>query len=221
MCSPYSAIYKLALCGIFATGVAQIALAQPRITNIQVLQLHRGMNVVHGFMPDGHDGAILQAWRDNGNAHGYTKFVVMVPANMSDGKSWNIVGFDTGVNGLEDSINDVPHTGEDNVRSVRFARGTIDGTAASLLLIADRDLGQGSYYDPAPTRISIYKLAEASREGAGTTPFVFRLVRATHSKTLFCNSDLALNKELGVPLPEHYGAPNKIDGCFSQSSAKR
>lgn len=200
---------------------AALAAPQPAITHLRLLPLHPGMNIVHGFLPDGGNGAILQAWRDNGNAHGFTKFVVMVPAKGADGQDWNIVGLEIAAHGLDDSIDDIPHTGEDNVRSVRFARGAIDGAIASLLIVAERDLGGAqTYYDPAPTRISIYKLTDASAEGAGTTPFVFRLVRATDSKTLFCNADLALHKALGLPLPADYGGANKIDGCFPGSTTQ-
>src|SRR5476651_1708571 len=70
----------LALSPIPLFALAANAATEPNITKIQVLPLHLGMNAIHGFIPDGRDGAILEAWRDNGNAHGYTKFVVMVPA---------------------------------------------------------------------------------------------------------------------------------------------
>jgi hypothetical protein len=186
------------------------------VTNIQVIPMHPGVNIIPKFVPDGRDAEILQAWRDNGNAHGYTTFVVMIPQKAKYESAWNIVGVaDSGPQwSFKDAVYDTPHTGEDYVRSVRFARGLVDGKAASLLIIAERDPPNVQPIpDPAPTKISIYKMI-ASDEGVGTTPYYFTLVRETTSKALYCNSELALNKELGLPLPADYDGPNRTNGCF-------
>jgi hypothetical protein len=185
------------------------------VTKVQVVPLHWGLNNVKSFMPDGRDVTVLRVWRDNGNAHGYTKFVAMFQGKQ---KEWSIVGIMSDARlGMADSIEDVPHTGEDNVASVRFARAQVDGTKASLLIVAQRNLSGGrSYYDPSPTTISFYQLLDAQQDGPGTTPFAFRPIQTVHPKTLYCNSDLALTKEVGVPLPETYGGPNTLDGCFPE-----
>ena len=117
--------------------------------------------------------------------------------------------------GDKDTIEDVPHTGEDNITSVRFARGEANGPKESLLVVAQRHLASPqSYYDAAPTTISYYRLVDASGEGVETTPFAFRLEKTVHPKQLYCNSDLALNKEAGLPLPATYDGPSNADGCL-------
>ncbi len=204
----FAAIVLISLPGLL---LAQTKAPAPQITNLAVISIHPGMNTLPRFAPDGRDVAVLSAWRDNGNAHGYTKFVIMIPKAGEDGRaSWGIVGIEDHKE-FFDSTSDSPHTGEDYVRSVRFARGRVNGEAASLLITAELDTAKG-FGRPSQSKISVYRMIQAD-EGFGTTPFFFKLAREASSKKLYCNSELALTKELGVPLSRDYGGPNEIDGC--------
>jgi hypothetical protein len=196
-------------CAAFVLLGTNALAADDAIKDVQTVPLHPGLNVVKAFLPNGDDATILQVWRDNGNAHGYTIFSVMRQPKPG---IWEIIDV-----GGKDTIEDVPHTGEDNVTSVRFARGVVDRAKASLLIVAQRNLaGTQSYYDRTTTTISYYRLIDASDKGPGTTPFTFQLVEAVHPKQLYCNSDLALSKEAGLPLLVTYGGPNTVDGCFPE-----
>lgn len=51
----------------------------PTVTAIQPVTLHPGVNMVSHFAPGGKDVMIVQAWRENGNAHSYNTWLVLAP----------------------------------------------------------------------------------------------------------------------------------------------
>ncbi|HTO83982.1 MAG TPA: hypothetical protein VMQ73_17215 [Methylomirabilota bacterium] len=173
------------------------------------------MNEIDDFAGDGRPAIIVGGWRDNGNAHGGDLFLVMLQSPSGRGK-WNVVTVQRKPDELErEVVYDSPHTVEDAVSSVRFAHGLVDGKPATLLIVATRDLGNAtSSIDPVPVDIEFYRLVRREDGLFGWPPDYFDLVETVRSATPYCNSDLALSKEIGLPLPEPYAGPNRDDGCL-------
>jgi len=189
------------------------AAAPSDITKLSVIPIRDGMNQIGDFSGDGRRTMIIEGWRDNGNAHGYHVFLVMLESEPGRG-DWNVVTVQRKPTEHErDIVNDDPHTAEDAVCSVRFARGLVHEKPATLLIIATRQLAPSvSLADPAPVDIEFYRLVQ--NDLPGWPPDHFDLLETIRPRTPYCNSDLALTKEIGLPLPDPYVGPNRDDGCL-------
>ena len=131
-------VIAIALCPTL--GVADEA---PKFADLSVIAVNPGTNKIAGFAPDGHDGTVTKAWRDNGNAHGFNVFTVMLRDRKAPkDEEWELVSFFDG-DAETLTLTDAPHTFEDFVRSVRFARGTLDGHRETLAIISNRNLLAG------------------------------------------------------------------------------
>lgn len=182
-----------------------------RLASPQVVRLAPGANTVPGFAGDDRSALITLGWRDNGNAHGFDLYLVMLPSRPG-GTDWNVVGVETD-KGLEATITDAPHTGEDVVRSVRFARALLDGRPATLLFTATRRFNPSAGIPgPSKTDVQVYAL-RANTEGPGSTREYFESVGRFTTTTAYCNAEMALFQELGVPLPRSYSGPGTKTGC--------
>lgn len=179
--------------------IASAAEGKRGLTDLAVIPLQLGVNTVERFASDGRPAIIAMGWRDNGNAHGYNYFLVLMPTAV--GKAdWNVVDIVPDNLHSSDFVRDAPHTDEDFVKSVRFARGKVNGVAATLLITATRQiLPAKSIPDPAIVVFEVYRL-EANYE-IGTTRDIFKRVLKWESDKRYSNSDLALSKELRLPLP--------------------
>jgi len=173
------------------------------------IKLTSGVNHITAFSADGRDARIVLAWRDNANAHGYDVFLVLMPTRRG-GTDWNVVGFEDG-NEFQDQITDAPHTGEDVARAVRFVTTLSRGRRVPLVATATRSI-KTSYPDPATTVVSLYALAQS--EGVpGTTTDYFKVVRKWTTKRTYCNAELALQDELGIPVRQDYAGSKNSGGC--------
>ena len=174
------------------------------ITDIKVVPLTQEITPIPSMTSDGRDGKIIKAWRENGNAQAYNLFLV-----TADGK---VVGVATD-RGFADNIRDEPHTGKDAVESIRFAWGRVGGEKAFLLITATRiiapDYGPG---DPSQVIFDIYQLT--GNGDLGKTGDFFMRIHEFNADKKYCNSDLALTKNLGLPLPQPFEGPNQDDGCL-------
>ncbi|ATY31697.1 hypothetical protein CVN68_06720 [Sphingomonas psychrotolerans] len=161
------------------------------------IRLHAGVNKIVDIAGDGKPGTIRLDWRDNGNAWSYDIFTVKVKGSIAtvDGK---------------DRFTDSPHTGEDVIASVRFARGTHRGRTTTFALVSHREVAE-SVPDPAVTTITLYAL-ERNTGGLGT-PYIFTKVAKVTPERLYCHADMALKTELGFPLTKSYDGLPSIDGC--------
>jgi hypothetical protein len=184
------------------------------LSDFAMFSLRPGVNRIAGFTADGREGLIVQGWRDNGNAHGFDVFMVLAPTTVG-GNDDNVVvfspqdGWAPGDAGT--SIRDDPHTGEDSVRSVRFGHATANGRRETLAFVAERRIVY-SYPAPARTRIQVMALRNRGDDPVG--PVDYFEIRADFVTTrLYCDADVALHRELGVPLPADYGTPDSADGC--------
>jgi hypothetical protein len=184
---------------------AQAVAAEVSVTDISVIPIHGGVNVVPRFAPDGRTAKVVRGWRDNGNAHGhYVYLVLLTPRGGGGGPDTNGVVTFEHRDGLDDTAGASPFDGERVLQTVRFARARVDGKPATVMIRAD--LGEaksGVLADHAPAIIRIYRLESPGVE-VGTTPDVFRLVKTIGLEGGFCNADMALATALHVPLPRDY-----------------
>ena len=178
-------------------AIACAAMPASAETPLTPVRLVSGVNRIPNIAGTGEPGTITLSWRENGNAWGYDIFSVSVHGS--------IVTIDGG-----DSVSDRPHVGEDMIRSVRFARGSFRGRSTIFALIADRDLPQ-TPYDPARTTIEQFALVR-NDVGIGT-PFEFVRVRRFVAAPLYCNADMALRSEIGLPLARSYSGKLSPTGC--------
>lgn len=184
--------------------IASAADSKRGVTDLAVIPLQLGVNTVERFASDGRPAIIAMGWRDNGNAHGYNFFLVLMPSAV--GKTdWNVVDIVPDDQNSRDFIRDDPHADEDFVSSVRFARGKTNGVAATLLITATRQiLPDKSIPEPSIVVFKVYRL-EANIEGdIGITRDFFKQVLKWKSDKKYSSSDLALQKELGLPVPKSY-----------------
>ena len=177
--------------------LAAATLAPSPAYELTPIPMKAGVNPVADIAGDGQGGSISLDWRENGNAWGYHIFMVRVGSSIA-----TIAG--------KDFMTDQPHTGEDSIRAVRFARGRHAGKQTTLVLVADRKIGD-AVPDPAATTISIHGLV-ANDDGLGT-PYQFVEVEKRLAKRRYCNADMALATELGIALPPGYDGVRSADGC--------
>jgi hypothetical protein len=189
--------------------------APPVLSHIEIIPLHDGINTVEHFAADGRAATIVQAWRDNGNAHGHTVWLVMLRPQKKTGLDTpaGVVAFEDGDDALEDTISASPFDGERVLQTVVFAKALVDGALATVVIRADLgESASGVLADHAPAAISLYRL-ETPGVDVGTTPDVFTLFEKTPATGRFCNADMALHTLLQLPLPAGYAGGKAPDGC--------
>jgi hypothetical protein len=163
------------------------------------IELDVGVNQVARFTPDGRDAAVTLTWQDDGGGHGRDVFSVNVPDNgsviMPDGS---------------DSVWDNPGNDRDMPRSVRFARGLVNGTDATLLLSAARARGEGA----TSVTYRVFRLVQEDNR--------YRFIPVlTETLAPFCNADMALSVASGLPLRRSYRGARTANGCPSQPELAR
>ena len=186
----------------------------PRITDLRPITLHPGVNRVPGFLVGSGAATIVEAWRGNGNAHGY--HVWMVLGGPSEGKSVGVVGRDgDDRRPVFETISDNPFDGERVLGAVRFATARIAGKRATLLIEADLDeASSGVAADHATATVRWFRLDhDADAIGRPTDEFV--PLAEVHTAKRYCNAELALRDAAGVPLPPGFAGANRVDGCFA------
>ncbi|OAG72203.1 hypothetical protein A0J51_02795 [Gluconobacter japonicus] len=189
---------------------SSVQATSPKLEHLTPLPLHDGMNSFNG--PDG-PFSVFQTWRDNGNAWGYHLYLL---TNTVEGKA-SIIGVEArpGSSGtsLQDHLSDTPHTGEDALSTIQFARGLLDGKPSVLLFEAIRDPGEHPVPSASPTVIYVYNLT-TSDGTPGWTPSYFHFVKKIPVPGTFCSSDTALQVATGLPLSADAGPPPSPDGCL-------
>jgi len=196
-------------------GAADPGLA--KITDLTEIPVKSGLNYVDDFSTDGRQGLIVVGWRDNGNAWGYHVYMVMMSPPAQTG-AWEVVT--TGIKQTPgaavrqvDVVQDTPHTVEDSLATVRFARGKVDGQLATLLIIARRDISKAPNAAAATAvAFDVFRLMR-NEDDIGEPRHYFAHIDTLHATMRYCNADLALSKELRLPLPQPYVGPNLEDGC--------
>jgi hypothetical protein len=187
--------------------------SQHRLTDLTAIPLQSGFNDVPAFAPDGRNAMVALGWRDNGNAYSYHLMLILM--RPAPGSPWNVVSVapSDGSAKVEDVVTDSPHTGEDTLRSFRLARGKVDGEPATLLLVATRETGSSTDLATAsPVTFEVFRLVR-NHGDIGVTQDFFGLLQKTRSTTKFCNADIALIRQYGLPPRAGDDASSSPDGC--------
>jgi hypothetical protein len=199
-------------CAAMAVAVSgQAATPAQLLRGATELSLRPGVNRVANFTGDGRDAMVIRGWRDNGNAHSYTLYTILV-RTTAPARDWNVLGVERGT-AFDDNIADAPHTGEDVVTSVRFVKADYQHRRQILLVTATRRW-KDSIPDPAETDIQIFALRQ-SHGDVGTTPDFFARIMSFRTRAKYCHADMALKEEAGLPLPAGYGGEPNRSGCPS------
>lgn len=179
---------------------------QARISGpYRLIAVRPGVTQVPRFGPSGEDAVIVSSWVDNGNAWGHRRYEVVIPSREGE---WNLVSFNN--DKVIDGIIEVPHTGEDALSAVRFAWGFENGRRVALAIDASRN-PQNGVPEPAETTITVYSMR--INDEVGTTHVYFKPVKEWTAKRLYCNAEMALHDELGLPLDKSYQGTMKPGGC--------
>jgi hypothetical protein len=172
-----------------------------RLTDVRQIEIGAGLTRIKNAEGDGRDAQVFYAWRNDVSAWSFGVYIVTMPTKFTPNKTiWNIVSIETDNHDLDAEITNQPHTGEDDLKVVRFARGKLDGVADTFLVTATRD-PDGPVTDAVSTAIRIYSLGNHEDEGFGTTPDRFDLVFSYMTAKKYSDADDALLDELGLPLP--------------------
>ncbi|HVY89346.1 MAG TPA: hypothetical protein VG942_10790 [Hyphomonadaceae bacterium] len=172
-----------------------------RLSDLKQIEIGAGLTRIRNAEGDGRDAQIFYALRDDVSAWGFGVYIVTMPTRVwPDKPAWNIVGIETDDHDLDVQIADQPHTRDDDLKAVRFARGKLDGVTDTFLITATRD-PDSPVADAASTAIRIYSLGNHEDEGFGTTPDRFDLVFSYTTARKYSDADDALLDELKLPLP--------------------
>ena len=194
---------------------ASPAAAQSSVTALRQIPLHSGVNAVRALSPDGRGGLIVVATPHVEVAdQSHTDYFVLLQA-AKRGEGWEVVrtvGLRRPDGSTDDApadlVSDYPHTGEDQVVSVRFARGRVDGAPATLMIRAQRDAAL-PIPDPSPVTVDVFRLTVSRDFGEA----LFQRVSRTRSKACFDNADAALKVLLGLPTPAGFEGPAAAKPC--------
>lgn len=160
----------------------------PVAAELAPINLDVGVN--HVDTPEGTLDLDL-AWKDDGNGHGHDVFM----ATMQ--------GAPVAMPGGAPIITDDPADDEDMRRSVRFAQERTDGANTILLLVAQRESGDGA----TETTYQVFHLV---RDAEG---YRFTLLDEQRLPRGFCNADAALSVASGLALRKSYRGSHTLNGC--------
>jgi hypothetical protein len=181
-----------------------------QIINLVPIPLQTGGNRVPQFSSDGRDANIMLAWHADNRRNGYDIFLVTMPNRHGN---WRTVGLlDDASSSHSATITDDPNRGDDALRSVRFARGKIDGQNATLLLVTTR-LNKGEA-TPSEATYEVYRLVQIEDRD------VFERVSRRMLPGSYCNADMALSIASGLSLRSSYRGPRDADNNFTADGCR-
>jgi hypothetical protein len=191
---------------------AQAAEGPPKLEDLTVLPVAAGINSFPGLPPRGEEVILVKAWRDNGNAHGFSVTTAMVreSGRSAAAGGWDFVSYFDGDKEIL-AATDNPHTGDDAVRSLLYATAILDGQRQTLAVVAQRQTDKtDSPADPAPVSFKLYQLtARPDDDPLGRPARFFQRVAEWRPVRPYCSADAALAAELRLPPPAGLTA----DGC--------
>jgi hypothetical protein len=202
---------------VAATSAAQaVHVGLPTLTKIKPIAINFGINHVASFTSDGRPATIVLSRRENGNAHGYDVMLVTIDHAMGEHIEPvpDLVEVEATDHPWDDLIRVDTFDGENTLSAVRIVHASISGAPATLLIKARRAVGKApALTDAMPVELSVYQL-DGPREDVGRTPDAFLLIGNATTSQRYCNADVALSKEMGVPLPDG-DFEETPDGCPS------
>ena len=197
-------------------AVAAVASARPDISDLQAIPVHDGVNAVAHLSVDGRDGMIVSGWHNGSpGADGRSQdYLVVLKTRQGE----EIVGAEPVASLVSDArfggelLSAAPHTGEDWKRTVRFARGRVNGAPATLMILAERDMRKAKdAYTAEPVQITYFEL----RRDRDADQDQFASLGGRVSARCYVDANLALKDEIELPLPADYEGPPSSAPCGS------
>ncbi|HEX3485552.1 MAG TPA: hypothetical protein VHT51_10860 [Micropepsaceae bacterium] len=172
-----------------------------RVERLQIYPVHYGTNSLN---VNGREVMIVKGAYKTETAAGGDQYFVLA----RQGAVWQLARH--GLGGHDSTmITTAPHTGEDAIVSLYFMIPKVRGPQVSdlYLLVADRQF-QNSIPEVTPVEFTLYVL-ERRNDDFGI--LYFRTVQKETAKEQYCSADLALYRELKIPLP--YSGDERNYGC--------
>ena len=138
------------LLALLVAAGAGASAQQHSLSGIVPIRVLPGLTRVLRFAADGRPGIVTSGFRDTGGGHGYNTYFVMLPTRKHGKPDWNVVGMARRDKHFHDLIRDDPGDGKEDVRSLRFAHGVLDGKYETVLLEASKE--QGCWVRPRAPR---------------------------------------------------------------------
>jgi len=212
----------LALLALAFATQGRAATPQPTLSNIQQIPVVPGPNPVAHLAPDGRDGLIVEgSHSDSPIADGSSVNYMVLLKGAGRDKGWEAVDLEPSRSISSDAplggilMRASPHTGEDWKRSMVFARATLNGAPATLLLVADRDMGQAeTAYSPVPVQLSAFAL----RVDPDTGQDHFVLIRHTWALKCYVDAQWALIETFKLAVPVGYEGVRSTTACNAPKS---
>jgi hypothetical protein len=205
--------------GLFLLAAAVSAQPGVRISDLQPIADHDGVNPVAHLSPDGRNGLIVSGWRNTTpGADGESRDYLVLLAGR---QGQEVVVADTIPSLVSDLpfggnvLRAAPHTGEDWKRVIRFAYGRVGDAPATLMILAERDMRRAeNAYAPEPVQITYFRLDHD--QDAGEDRFI--PIRRSWSTRCYVDANLALRDEARRPLPPDYAGPKAAAPCGPSQS---
>ena len=182
-----------------------------RISDLSAIPLQPGVNHIAGFASDGRDANIILSWRNEADGHGRDLFLVTMQGDH-DSERRRVDLQEHSSFGSDGGITDDPHRGDDMLRSIRFARGRVDGQGAVLLLVVSRD--ESNDATPTEATYEVYQLIRSDGRDA------FERIKRQKLPERYCNADMGLTIASGLPLRSSYRGPRNADGGFTRNGCR-
>jgi hypothetical protein len=214
---PTRVFASLTLAALAVASQGQAATPQPTLSNIQEIPVVPGPNPVARLAPDGRDGLIVEASHsDSPSADGSSMNYMVLLKGAGPNSGWEAVDLELSPSPSSDApfggivMRAFPHTGEDWKRSMIFARAILNGAAATLLLVADRDMDEAeTAYSPAPVQFSIFAL----RGDPDTDQDHFVLIWRTWAPNCYVDAQWALIETFKLAAPAGYEGVRRTTAC--------
>lgn len=201
----------LASCAMALAAATPAGAVPHTVSDLHEIVVHDGVNAVSRLTSDGREGLIVRGVRQYLTADGTHHVFLVLTRRKAEPRGWDVVPAGDGPSAGPDdqeSLADTPHTGEDQVASLRFTRARVDGEPATLLIQAHRSM-EGPIPAPSHVQIRLYRLAPDA-EASGDR---FVLLDTLTPSACYGNTDLALYREIGLPLPSGYQGPKSSGPC--------
>src|ERR1041384_5961794 len=156
-------------------------------SSMTVIWLRNGPNKVD-LNGDTKADLVVKAWRDNGNAHGFSTvtFYLSNPDTEYIKAIWLAVPF---ADSAGRSTSDYYRTygGADCILSdMRLLRSREDPRAPVMLVTGDREGGQ-SFGDTMPVTFTVYRFVTDTEGLPGSPPYYFKAARIIHTRRRYCD----------------------------------
>ena len=172
-----------------------LASASTDFGDFTVVSLKSGANSID-LNGDGKPDVVFDAWRDNGNAHGF-EVITFYLADPDQTGQWRLLPlYDSTMRHERDFYR--TFMGADCVlEDLVVVRSKANPHAPAELVLGSRQMGQ-SFVDSMPVTFTVYQFVSDSEATVGSPPYYFRATRVIRGRHRYCDINDAFEHELGL-----------------------